>query len=294
MTHQIPNTKSLIPLYVGTPSPKSPIPGLFGRFRIPNAQSLIPDTVRAAANAVVSALLAPACAVCGALLDEPLSGCVCAGCWRSIQPTTPPVCDRCGDPLARSDDVCGDCHGHAHVIGRARAIGEYEGTLREIIHALKYSGRISLACPLAERMRQRGMDLIDEVDCVVPVPLHWRREHQRGFNQAREIARHLGPPLADVLRRVRATRAQVELAADRRRANVIGAFSVRHQRFRGPDIRGKKLLLVDDVSTTGATLESCARVLEEFGALEVYALTAARVVARGRGRIYSPTQIPNP
>jgi ComF family protein len=174
---------------------------------------------------------------------------------------------------------------------RARAIGEYEGTLREIIHALKYGGRISLARPLAERMQQRGRDLLHDVDCVVPVPLHWRREYHRGFNQAREIARHLGPPIAEALRRLRATRPQVELPADRRRANVMGAFAIRKQWWRQPAIRGKKVLLVDDVSTTGATLESCATVLRDSDASEVYTLTAARVVTRRRPR---PALIPNP
>jgi ComF family protein len=165
-------------------------------------------------------------------------------------------------------------------VTRARAIGEYEGTLRQIIHALKYSGRHSLARPLAERMRQRGRDLVEEVDCVVPVPLHWRREYQRGFNQAREIARHLGPPVVEALRRCRATRAQIELAADRRRENVAGAFAARRGWIRDPQIRGKTVLLIDDVSTTGATLESCAAVLKDWGAWEVFALTAARVVTR--------------
>jgi len=161
-------------------------------------------------------------------------------------------------------------------------VGEYEGTLREIIHALKYSGRHSLARPIAEQMRQRGSELLDEADCVVPVPLHWRREYQRGFNQAREIARHLGLPVVDALVRRRATRAQVELAADRRRANVEGAFGLRRRPFRPSDVTGYRVALVDDVSTTGATLEACARVLKAGGASQVYALTAARVVTRRR------------
>jgi ComF family protein len=154
--------------------------------------------------------------------------------------------------------------------------------LREIIHALKYSRRYSLARPLADLMRRRGKDLLDDVDCVVPVPLHWQREYQRGFNQSHEIARHLGRPVANVLVRCRATRAQVELAADRRLANVAGAFALRRGWFRASVIRGKRLLLVDDVSTTGATLESCACVLKDFGASAVFALTAARVVTRTR------------
>ena len=255
---------------------------------IPNPKSQITR----AANALFAATLAPSCAVCSGLLDEPLSGCVCAACWRSILPITPPICDRCGDPAARADTTCLNCSAGTSMVTRARAIGEYEGTLREIIHAFKYSGRHSLARPLAERMRQRGLELLQDVDYVVPVPLHWRRQYHRGFNQAREIARHFGLPIVEALRRRRATRAQVELPADRRRANVAGAFAIRMGGIRRPDIRGTKLLLIDDVSTTGATLESCAGVLRAFGASEVYALTAARVIT-GRRHSHPESVIPS-
>jgi len=249
---------------------------------------------------MAAALFAPSCAVCSALLDEPLSGCVCGSCWRSVRPITAPVCDRCGDPLPRQakslivnpeslanvQSICEVCRGGCSAVSRARAIGEYDGVLREIIHALKYAGRLSLAKPLAAHMRLRGSELLAYVDCLVPVPLHWRREYQRGFNQAREIAQHLGPPVVDALRRCRATRAQIELAAGRRRANVAGAFRRRNGWLRDPAIQGRNVLLVDDVSTTGATLEACARVLKESGASAVFALTAARVVTRQR---YGPS-----
>ena len=167
------------------------------------------------------------------------------------------------------------------MVDRSRAIGEYEGSLREVLHAFKYGSRQSLARPLAARMRSKGADLLEDVDWAVPVPLHWRREIHRGFNQARELARFLNHPLLDVLVRTRHTRSQVELAADRRHANVRGAFGVRRRwRFRDRRIVGSTVLLVDDVSTTGATLEACAAVLKEAGAAKVYALTAARVVSR--------------
>ena len=265
--------------------------------QIPNPKSLIP----ACANALGAALLAPPCAVCGGVLDRPTEGCVCSSCWRSVLPITPPVCDRCGDPLARQTQslipspesqipesltnvrsMCAVCCTSYSAVSRARAIGEYDGVLRDIIHALKYAGRLSLAKPLAALLRLHGSEVLADVDCLVPVPLHWRRERQRGFNQAREIARHLGPPVVDALQRCRATRAQVELAADRRRANVAGAFRRRNGWFRNPAIRGKNVLLVDDVSTTGATLEACALVLKESRAAAVFALTAARVVTRRR------------
>ncbi len=263
------------------PNPRSLITR---RCQIPNPKSLIPS----GANAFFTALLAPSCAVCDALLDEPLSGCVCAGCWRSIRLITPPICDRCGDPLPRAGGDCPGCSGQQSAVTRARAVGEYEGTLREIIHALKYAGRLSLAKPLAAQMRVRGNDVLRSADCVVPVPLHWRREHQRGFNQAREIARHLGPPVVSALVRRRETRPQVELVADRRKANVAGAFAARRAWFRKDDIRGRNVLLIDDVSTTGATLNACARVLQERGARSVHALTAARVITRRPARPLMP------
>ena len=273
---------------------------------IPNPRSLITDAARIAGNSLVSAVLAPACAVCEAVLDEPLSGCVCRSCWTAVRPITPPVCDTCGDPLARpsqslvpspqpldgcqslipnpqSLSPCALCGRHRSTVTRARAVGEYDGALRDIIHALKYGGRRSLARPLAVLMRDRGAGLLAEADCVVPVPLHWRREYSRGFNQARELCRYLGLPVVEALIRARHTRAQVELAADRRRANVAGAFRLRRGLLSGPRIAATKVLLIDDVSTTGATLESCAEVLRMAGASEVHALTVARVITRGLG-----------
>jgi ComF family protein len=258
---------------------------------IPSPSAAIPRLMRSAADALVTALLAPACAVCDAILDQPLSGCVCESCWAAIRRVTPPLCDACGDPLAgRVEGLCHDapsiagsrpccrqCTGRHRVLDRARAVGGYEGALREIIHALKYGGRRSLAGPLGRRMRLCGLDLLDAADAVVPVPLHWRRKYRRGFNQAHELARHLGPPVIDVLVRTRHTRPQVELAAAQRRSNVEGSFGLRRRvLWRRRSIEGLRLVLVDDVTTTGATMEACGRVLKEGGASEVYALTAAR------------------
>jgi ComF family protein len=255
------------------PNPKSLIPY---RDLIPNPQSLIP----AIGNALVSAFLAPTCAVCSTVLDDPLSGCVCHTCWAAIRPITPPICDVCGDPLPRQSGRCAPCSATDHIISRSRSIGEYEGTLREVIHAFKYSGRQSLARPLATLMKARGAELLIAVDAVVPVPLHWRREYQRGFNQAAEISRHLGPPVVHALIRRRATRAQIELAAHQRHVNVEGAFAVKRRSLRKLRIAGRTILLVDDVCTTGATLNACARLLRDCGASAVYSLTAARVITR--------------
>ena len=162
-------------------------------------------------------------------------------------------------------------------IARSRAIGEYDGSLRAIVHALKYDGRRSLARPLAARMRENGHAILEGAHLVVPVPLHASRRRERGFNQANDLAAHLGLPVVHALRRVRATAPQVSLAAARRHANVREAFRATRA---ARTLAGKIVVIVDDVSTTGATLEACARALGESGMREVRALTAARVVTR--------------
>jgi ComF family protein len=241
--------------------------------------------VRAVADALLSVLFAPLCAACAGPLDRPTAGPVCAGCWRSIRPLTPPLCDLCGDPLPTWRtlgvplDRCARCRRLQSALDKARAIGAYDGALRAIVHALKYDGRRSLARPLAALMRERGAAVLAGADAVVPVPLHPSRRRQRGFNQAADLARRLGPTVVDALRRVRATASQAELPAARRHGNVRGAFVATPQ---AAALRGKIVVLVDDVSTTGATLNACARALKEAGAGEVRALTAARVVSAPR------------
>jgi ComF family protein len=255
----------------------------------PNPQCRLCDGL----NALLALLLAPQCAACHFPLSTPLGGPVCEPCWSAIRPITPPICESCGDPLPSwrvascSAQRCARCRRTVRVIARGRAIGEYDGSLRQVIHALKYEGRHSIARRLGLLMRERGCDLLDGVEWVVPVPLHPRRERERGFNQAAELARHLGLPVCSALRRLRHTVPQVELPAPRRHANVRGAFDLTAGRRRpfaptspSPDLTNACVLLVDDVSTTGATLEECARVLKEAGVREVRALTAARVVRR--------------
>lgn len=239
-----------------------------------------------ALDAVLAVVLAPACAACGELLDEPSRGPVCPRCWRSILPLTPPLCDACGDPLPTWRRIsvplarCPRCRRTARAVDRARAIGEYDGALRSIVHALKYEGRRSLAKPLAARMRERAADLVAAADAAVPVPLHRSRLRERGFNQAADLARHIGLAVVPALRRTRATPTQTSLPAAQRHRNVRDAF-VPTRRIGA--LEGRTVLLVDDVSTTGATLEACARVLKDAGVREVLAVTAARVVKPDRG-----------
>jgi ComF family protein len=164
-------------------------------------------------------------------------------------------------------------------VARVRAVGGYEGALRAIVHAFKYDGCRSLARPLAALMRQRGGDVLTGADAVVAVPLHPARQRERGFNQAADLARHLGLPVVDALRRTRRTAVQASLPAARRHANVRDAFVGTK---RASALAGRTIVLVDDVSTTGATLEACARVLRIAAVREVRALTVARVVAERR------------
>jgi ComF family protein len=244
---------------------------------------------RSLADALLALLFAPLCAACHEPLDHPTRGAVCGGCWLSILPLTPPLCDACGDPLPswRGPGLplahCPRCRRRSHAIDRARAIGPYEGTLRHVIHALKYDARRSLARPLGRLMCERGAEVLAGANALVPVPLHPSRRRERGFNQAADLARQIGRqaalPTIGALRRVRATLPQAALPAGSRHGNVRDAFAATRI---GSETIGLVIVLVDDVSTTGATIEACAKTLKAAGVAEVRALTAARVVTSPR------------
>lgn len=236
-------------------------------------------------DALLAVLLAPPCAACTRPLDRPTFGPVCDSCWNSILPLTPPLCDVCGDalpswrtvsvPLAR----CARCRRLERPVSKARAIGAYDGALRGIIHAFKYDGRRTLARPLAAIMRSRGSEVLSGADAVVPVPLHPSRRRSRGFNQAEDLARALGCRVIPALTRVRETKPQAGLPAAQRHGNVKDAFEVtRHV----SGLIGTTVVVVDDVYTTGATLDACAVALKAAGVRQVRALTAGRALTARR------------
>jgi ComF family protein len=221
--------------------------------------SRCPTNLRLLADGAVAVLLAPLCAACREPLEHPTRGAVCGACWDAIDPLAVPAVEAI-----------------APHISAAVALGLHDGRLRDVIQALKYDARPTIARHLGRRMARTGAGVLTGADGVVPVPLHRSRERRRGFNQARELARHLGLPLRDVLVRTRRTETQADLPAGKRHGNVRGAFALR------PDgqIAGLTVVLIDDVSTTGATLSACAAVLRAAGAAEVRALTAARAPLR--------------
>ena len=175
-----------------------------------------------------------------------------------------------------SSDCCVRCIAHSPQFDLARAFGLYEGTLREIVHALKYRGHRSLGGPLGALMEQADCGLLAAADAVVPVPLHPWRHLRRGFNQADELAQALGRPVWRPLRRQTLGVPQARLSGDQRRVNVRSAYCLSRMRAGALARRPKYVVLIDDVMTTGATLDACSRVLREGGVEWIGALTLAR------------------
>jgi ComF family protein len=203
-----------------------------------------------------------------------------------MAPALPQAADtRMAAALPQSADnpgrLCGACRLHPPAFSYARAGARYGDLVREALHAFKFGGRRALAAPLGDLLAeavQGGLPL-GLPDLLLPVPLHPRRERERGFNQSLLLARRLGrawgrPVRDDVLSRVVATPSQTALAAAARRGNVRGAFRLRHPEL----IAGRHVVVVDDILTTGATLSECARTLQEGGPTTVGVLTVARVV----------------
>lgn len=237
-------------------------------------------------GALLDLVFPPFCSVCRSSLSEERRGPLCARCWETLERIGPPWCRTCGVPMAaalRTTDtpLCGACRIRPPVFAYARAGVRYGDVAREALHALKFKGRRGLAGPLADLVVDGGAALLPMgwPDLLVPVPLHPRRQRERGFNQASLLAHRLGeawslPVRDDVLARAVATASQTALESSARRANVRNAFRLRHPE----PVAGRHVIVVDDILTTGATVSECVLTLQAGGAATVGVLTVARVV----------------
>jgi ComF family protein len=243
---------------------------------------------RAALTVALDTALPPLCASCRTPLANP--GGLCPACWSRVSFIVPPYCERLGIPFTYDPGpgiLSMEAIADPPAYGRARAAVRYEDVARDLVHRLKYGDRLDLATSMGQWMARAGRPLLDDADALVPVPLHWRRLWGRRFNQAAALARVVAsdsavPLLTAALRRVRATPQQVGLSRSARAVNVEGAFAV--TQAGKVAIYGKRLILIDDVLTSGATVDACARVLLRAGARNVDVLVFARVVA--------PAQVP--
>ena len=229
---------------------------------------------------VLTVVFPSACAACGRLLARPTRGPLCGPCWDTLPRHRTASCG-CGRPLVPGRAACPRCRRGRQPFAAGASLGPYEGSLRLVIHELKYRGRRRVARRLARVLLDddHARSLVAGSHVLVPVPLHPRRLRERGFNQAgliaRELGQRVGRPCADrALVRRRDTVPQAGLSAAARRRNVAGAFTVRRRSL----VADQVVTLVDDVLTTGATAHACAQALRAAGAREVRLLSVARVV----------------
>jgi ComF family protein len=233
------------------------------------------------------------CTFCKQFLGDERFLIFCKGCWEKVELIKDSICSCCGKPFESKNSfesapnfLCGRCREGFYHFDKARAIGKYEGVLKEAIHQFKYKatwtgkGKPRLGRHLSEWLADHlSSDLkLSSFDLIIPIPLHKNRKRWRGFNQSEVLAKFLGQryrvPLNTFhLYRGKETRPQIELSGDERTQNVQGAFGIRDAK----ELEGKKIILVDDVFTTGATVNESSRVLKKAEVKEILVLTLARV-----------------
>jgi ComF family protein len=241
------------------------------------------DRLRRIGRALIDGVLPPRCLSCGEIVDQPDA--LCGRCWGGITFFAPPWCVLCGLPFPHpmgEDAVCGNCAREPPTWHQARAVLRYDKNSRRLLLGFKHGDHTHSAAAFGQWMLRAGADVLTRADLLVPVPLHWTRLFQRRYNQAALLAQAVhaagGPEVAaDWLVRRRRTPVQGYLGPAARERNVRGAFAMR----RRCSVAGKHVVVVDDVMTTGATVEECARVLRRAGALSISVLTLARALRTG-------------
>lgn len=228
---------------------------------------------------VLDMLYPPACAACG--IRTKRHHALCPNCWKQMRFIERPYCEVLGIPFRKDQGegfVSPQAIAEPPVFDRLRCAALHEGPARQLVHSLKYKDRTDLAAMLAAWMARAGKAELLSCDAIVPIPLHWTRLFSRRFNQAEELSRHLAkqagrPMLAGSLIRRKRTRRQVGLTASGREENMRAAFMM--ARGHENDVFGKRIILVDDVYTTGATISAAARVLRRAGAADITVLSFA-------------------
>lgn len=230
---------------------------------------------------IADALLPPRCPSCRARVADADN--LCGACWREVHFIRAPLCDRLGIPLPFGSEqtiVSAAALAEPPEYDRARAVARYDGRMRTLIHQFKFLDRGDLRVLFGRWLLAAGASLLTDCDVLVPVPLHRRRLLSRRFNQSAMLAKEVGrlsehPVIANGLRRVRRTRPQIGLSEEQRRANVRRAFRLTARAATA--VEGRNVVLIDDVITTGATVNACARVLRRAGARRVDVLALAVV-----------------
>ncbi|WP_041267047.1 ComF family protein [Geotalea daltonii] len=236
-------------------------------------------------RSLLDIIFPPLCHLCRVYIPNAGDVHLCTSCLEQLHPVASPLCPICGVPFATEDGIdhrCGACSVRRPAYVAARAAFVFDGPIQELIHRFKYAHKTHLSRPLALMTARHLADFAGQTaaDIVIPVPLHKKRLRWRSYNQAILLAAVLSkewriPLSRNALQRTRWTEPQINLAADERQQNVKGAFAVAEPER----VADRRIILIDDVFTTGSTVEECAKTLKKAGAAEIFIITVARALS---------------